>query len=173
MYSDKDILDLFENLQEVGAAETPMEEAERHRKIAKAQMGKSSCYPSVFLIHYLKENEIPHTYLAYYGNNKYGAIIPVIKGYVITTDKIYTIEEYTNGYLYNCIKFGIFDSLQTLKDFIINNLSIDWKRYNPILQIPDYDLHLFGKPVYFPIGSQVSCTISSTPSLPTVKRPTL
>lgn len=65
MYKDEDILDLYEDLLSIGAAETPEERSEKARKLLREKEFKTPDFNSFSLTqasNYLKLNEIPHNF---------------------------------------------------------------------------------------------------------------
>ena len=99
-YSDEDILDLYEDLQGIGLAETPAEEAERHRLEANKSIANSPTTkaPSLTHLEYFVNSSIPHTYLLLVrdpiASRQTTTIYPVVRGQVVTLLHCVPVEDY-------------------------------------------------------------------------------
>jgi hypothetical protein len=108
-YSDKDILDLHTDLQDIGLAETPTEEAQRHCTNFRAFM-KGNPFPrgregrsfpgigvnSYYLREYLTQQGVPHTYVsrltAPEWRNFSFEVFPVVRGQAIMALTVVDID---------------------------------------------------------------------------------
>jgi hypothetical protein len=120
-YSDEDILELYEDLQGIGLAETPAEEAERHRLESKKGLDYSSAMkaPSLTLLEYFIDNSIPHTYLLMVrdpiARRQTTTLYPVVRGQVVTLSYCLPVEEYIDQVQSRMNHISQHQNLQDLK----------------------------------------------------------
>jgi hypothetical protein len=97
-HTDKDLLDLYKDLLDVGLAETPKEEAERLRTEARADY-KQSLSPQIDITKWLLAKSYPHTYALVVRQNSITkltvtTLFPVVRGYVICTSDTLTLPKF-------------------------------------------------------------------------------
>jgi hypothetical protein len=144
-YTDSDILDLYEDLQTVGLAETAEEEAARILNLLNEDWTSSSKLGTInsavvsYLI-YLKENQIPHTYatVLFYNHPSRRTMInirAVIRGHVVRPGGISPLEVYLKDYTFTDVRS--FEDLQSLKTYMreekIKEPSLDIYKYYPVI----------------------------------------
>jgi hypothetical protein len=121
-YTEEDILDLFADLHSVGLAETPEEEADRHRKESKKGLVYSPAMksPSLISLEYFVNSSIPHTYLLLVRVNPIASrqtttIYPVVRGQVVTLSHCLPVEEYLDQVQSRMNHISQHQNLQDLK----------------------------------------------------------
>jgi hypothetical protein len=123
MYTDEDIQDLYTDLCTVGAAETPAEEAERHRLEAQMSMSYPIMSPSMKILEYFVNSSIPHTYLLIVRDpivsRQTTTIYPVVRGQVVTFSHCLPLEEYLDQVQSRMNHISQHQNLQDLKTSLL------------------------------------------------------
>jgi hypothetical protein len=122
-YTDQDILDLYTCLQGVGLAETPYEEAERLRTEARADY-KRSLDPQLDMTKWILAKGYSHTYALIVRQNSLTklmttALFPVVRGHVLCSSGVYSLEEFEAGFSSKVISFHYYLDLHSLKQGIL------------------------------------------------------
>lgn len=141
-YTGQEILDLFEDLREVGLSQTLEEEVnEIYRTLLNVYHNKYSdqMMPSESFLRTLREKEIPHSYVTCLTNAyRYSSyprgitfgVYPVVKGYVLSQGGIHLKEEWSRRKKSNGHSISEIPDLQTIKTHLR-----DIKKENPLLEI--------------------------------------
>jgi hypothetical protein len=123
MYTDEDIIDLYEDLQGIGLSETPAEEAERHRLEAKKGMDYPIMSPSMKILEYFVNSSIPHTYLLMVrdpmASRQKTTLYPVVRGQVVTFSHCLPLEEYLDQVQSRMNHISQHQNLQDLKSSLL------------------------------------------------------
>jgi hypothetical protein len=121
-YTDEELLDLLEDLHEVGLVETPYEEAERLRIEALEDFRRrSNLKLNLDITKWLLDRSHSHTYVLTLKVNPlndlmYTMLDPVVKGHVIFPNRVLPLEELEANYPR---PFYYYQSLEELKKGLI------------------------------------------------------
>ena len=127
MYTDSDILDLYDHLQDIGLAETPYEEAERLRIEAREEYRQSRTpnrrAPRLDMVKWILDRNIPHTYALTvwetpYVNGMITTLFPVVRGYVLYTNDTLTLAGFES--IRSIHSFHYFSTLKGLKQGLLD-----------------------------------------------------
>lgn len=120
-YTDEDILDLYNHLQDVGLAETPKEEAERLRTEARKD-SRQRIASQIDMVKWILDRNIPHTYALHvcetpYSNGMITTLFPVVRGYVLCTSDTLTLAQFES--IRSIHSFHYFPTLKGLKQGLL------------------------------------------------------
>ena len=121
-YTDEDILDLYTDLQGVGLAETPYEEAERLRTEARADY-KRSLDPQLDMTKWILAKGYSHTYALIVRQNSLTnlmttALFPVVRGHALCSSGAYPLEEFED--IFSSVRsIHYYSDLHSLKQGIL------------------------------------------------------
>jgi hypothetical protein len=123
-YTDKALLDLFTCLQGVGLAETPYEEADRLRTESRAEY-KKSLDPQLDMTKWILAKGYSHTYVLIVRQNSLTklmttALFPVVRGHVLCSSGVYSLEEFEAGFSSKVISFHYYHDLKDLKQGLLD-----------------------------------------------------